>query len=141
VTNAEAGWIEHCCVQFLPELSPVLRGVPLISARSTFLGSAKAEPSEWKCQAFDREIQGFCAGRAGTGKVQVISIGDSLYEQQALFTVARAMPAFTPKSVKLMEHPTVAQLVEEHELLASSLEDLFAQEGEFDIEVGAESTA
>lgn len=142
ITNAEAGWIEHCCIHFVPELAPVLKGVHLTSARATFLGSVEAaDPSEWKCQAFDREIQAFCAGRAGTGGLQVFSIGDSLYEQKALFTVARAMPAFTPKSVKLMENPTVPQLVEEHELLASSLEDLFEQEGEFDIEVGAESTA
>jgi hypothetical protein len=141
VTNAEAGWIEHSCTLFLPELAPVLEGLHLVSARSTFLGSAEAEPSEWKCQAFDREIQAFCAGRACAGNLQVFSLGDSLYEHAALFKVARAMPIFTPKSVKLMEHPTAAQLVEEQELLAGSLEDLFEQEGEIDIEVGAEAIA
>jgi hypothetical protein len=141
VTNAEAGWIEQCCALFLPELAPVLEGLHLVSARSTFLGSAEAEPAEWKCQAFDREIQAFCAGRACAGNLQVFSLGDSLYEHAALFKVARAMPIFTPKSVKLMEHPTAAQLVEEQELLAGSLEDLFEQEGEIDIEVGAEAIA
>lgn len=143
VTNAEAGWIEQCCTHLLPELAPAIEGVKLVSARSEFIGSNQAEPSEWKCQAFDREIQSFCAGRAGAAgsALQVFSLGDSLYEQTALFKVARAMPVFRPKSVKLMEHPSAVQLVEQHELLSFNLEDLFEQEGELDIEVGAERTA
>jgi hypothetical protein len=143
VTNAEAGWIEQCCADLLPDLAPALDGVKCISARSQFIGSSPVEPSEWKCKAFDREIQSFCAGRAGAAKpaLQVISLGDSLYEQAALFKVARAMPVFRPKSVKLMENPTAAQLVEQHKLLALNLEDIFKQEGELDIEVGPEQTA
>jgi hypothetical protein len=144
VTNAEAGWIEQCTTHLLPELAPAIEGVQLVSARSQFIGHAEAAcPSEWKLQAFDREIQAFCAGRAGTASsMQVFSLGDSLYEQTALFRVAKAMPAvFRPKSVKLMEQPSVAQLAEQHELLALNLEDLFEQEGEFDIEVGSDQGA
>jgi hypothetical protein len=117
---------------------------------------AEAAPSEWKRRAFEREIGAFCrpeeerrraaeegeqqqtstANRACSA--QVISVGDSLHEQKALFHAAKASPLFRPKSVKLMERPTVEQLQEQHQLLVGCLWDLSAQEEEFDIEVGLE---
>jgi hypothetical protein len=137
ITNAQAGWIEFCCSRYMPDLLPLLKDIRTVSARSEFEQDGVMDPTDWKRRAFEREIRAFCEEciGAGCGNLQVLSVGDSMYEQLALFHTAREVPLFRPKSVKLMEHPTPAQLVKEHELLVESLGDLLEQQGDFDIEI------
>jgi len=138
VTNAEQGWLERTCSKFMPSLVSLLKTVDIVSARSTYESIAK-RPSEWKRLAFLHEVSLFKSSMAAD-QYNIVSIGDSLHELRALLSVTEATESCWGKSLKLLESPSIEQLVEQHELLADSLVDFVEQMGDVDIEIGAEAT-
>lgn len=139
VTNAEQGWIEASCTRFTPSLISLLKTVDMVSARTSFEHCSCA-PSEWKRMAFSHEVDLFY-GPARPGQRQnVLSVGDSLHELNALVSVTRCTPQCTGKSIKLLDVPNIDQLIEQHEVLVVSLRDVIEHDGNMDIEIGAESS-
>lgn len=137
VTNAEHGWVELSCQKFMPSLYPYLRDVKILSARSTYEQQGVAAPSEWKYLAFQSEIDGFCEFLAGDRRKNVISIGDSLHEREALIRVAERMPSSCcMKAVKLMTRPEVEQLQQQHELISGCFHDIVNHDGNLDLSIG-----
>jgi hypothetical protein len=54
--------------------------------------------------------------------LHVVSIGDSPHEREALFKVYEQLPIrFVPKSVKMMERPSISDLIAQHDLIQSDL--------------------
>eukprot|EP00418_Pyrodinium_bahamense_P008609 CAMPEP_0179119608 /NCGR_PEP_ID=MMETSP0796-20121207/56315_1 /TAXON_ID=73915 /ORGANISM="Pyrodinium bahamense, Strain pbaha01" /LENGTH=315 /DNA_ID=CAMNT_0020818119 /DNA_START=89 /DNA_END=1034 /DNA_ORIENTATION=+ len=133
VTNAERGWVELSCQRFLPSLWQSLRGIRVLSARSTFEQQGVAEPSEWKYLAFKSEISGFCGPLGGGRRKNLVSIGDSPHERSALIRAMECIPGCCAKSLKLMEKPDVSQLVQEHRLLIDCLSDIVSYDGNLDV--------
>mmetsp|Transcript_124842 Transcript_124842/g.364617 ORF Transcript_124842/g.364617 Transcript_124842/m.364617 type:complete len:259 (+) Transcript_124842:40-816(+) len=133
VTNAEHGWVELSCQRFLPSLWPLLLGVRVLSARSTFERQGVAEPSEWKYLAFQTEISAFCSSPVGRRCKNFVSIGDSPHERSALIRATECIPGCCAKSLKLMEKPDISQLLQEHRLLIDCLSDVVSFDGSLDV--------
>jgi len=139
ITNAEQGWIEMSCTKFTPSLASLLRSISMVSARSSFEQYTKSA-SEWKRMAFAHEVDLFYgSGNAGQQR-NIVSVGDSLHEQQALISVSKSTPHCSGKSIKLFEVPSIEQLMEQHELLAGCLQDTVEYNGHLDVEIGAETS-
>jgi len=135
VTNAADGWIETSCAAFLPGLSSLLDEIDLLSARSSY-ESCGENPMEWKRRAFADVID--AAFEYDESRPNVISIGDSVYEQAALASATKCMPNCCSKTLKLLESPDIRQLIEEHELLFQHLDIAVAHEDHLDLEVAPE---
>jgi len=146
VTNAEHGWVELSCQKFMPGLCDSLQDVRILSARSTYEQQGVAQPSEWKYLAFQHELARFCEGqpsvfgKADTAEVvarrrNVISIGDSPHEREALIRVTAHMTDSCVKAVKLMARPEAHQLCQEHELIGGCFRDLVNHDGNLDLAI------
>lgn len=138
VTNAQQGWIEMSCTKFTPALTSLLRTIDIVSARSSFEHYTKAA-SEWKRMAFAHEVDLFYGSGHSGQERNILSIGDSLHEQQALISVSKDTPHCSGKSIKLFDTPSIEQLIEQHELLAGCLKDTVEHSGNLDVEIGADT--
>merc|ERR1719183_406994 len=133
VTNGEHGWVEMSCGKFMPSLLPIVEDIKVISARSMYESGVVTEPSDWKYFAFEDEIGSFCADVLPGGRKNVISLGDSIHERQALIRVAENVgPHCCGKVVKFMERPEVEQLVEEHALIQQLLPQVVYHNAQLD---------
>lgn len=138
VTNAAAGWVEDSCSNFLPGLRPMLDDLDIISARSAYEDEV-ACPSQWKRLAFEDVIYAHFGEWPASEWRNVVSIGDSTYEQNAVVAATAALPSCHSKSLKLMERPRIEQLIDEHRLLGEQLTEALLHEAGLDLEVGVES--
>jgi hypothetical protein len=135
ITNALQGWVEQSCSLFMPSLLQYLQDVDVISARSSF--EFEAEHTEWKCMAFAEQVTAFYE-RSVTQRRNVISLGDALYEQRALTAVTQCVPNCYAKSLKFLERPQVEQLIDEHDIVVASLQDVIDNYDNLDLEVSPE---
>jgi hypothetical protein len=128
ITNAEKGWVELTCRHFMPEVAPLLEGIRIMSARSAFEPAWPALPIQWKRLCFHAEISAFfdslSAHLVAAGhRENVISIGDSLHEREALIRATELRHCWK-KSIKFLDQPSPEHLVKQHELLSSCLPTL-----------------
>lgn len=140
VTNAEQGWVEMTCAEFMPSLVNLLQEVRVISARTEFEKMGRAV-SDWKHLAFAKEIERFYGSKGASHQRNVVSLGDSLHELAALKSVAASVPNCLGKSIKLFDSPSIEQLIEQHGLLGECLLDVVEYNGEVDVEIGVENSA
>lgn len=138
VTNAADGWVESSCSTFLPGLLPLVDDLDIISARSCYEHAAEDSPTEWKRLAFVDVIDAAFEGLSPCSRRNILSIGDSVHEQNALSAATRSVGCCYSKSVKLMEHPPIEQLLEEHRLLDENMDFVVAQEDSLELEVGTQ---
>jgi len=127
VTNAERGWIELSCQKFLPTLLPMLENVKLVSARTTYEHPNNRSPKDWKLQAFQVEITSYFGAEAYfdvSRRKNVLSLGDSIHEREALLRATAAVPSCLAKSLKFVERPDIQQICKQHELIASSFSQI-----------------
>jgi len=136
VTNAQRGWIELSCQKFLPSLVPVLENVKLLSARTAYESSDAPSPLEWKLRAFEAEIQRIYRPK---GEVDcerawnILSLGDSLHEREALLRATAQMPNCRSKSLKFCERPDVSQICKQHALVTSCFQQILHHDGNLDL--------
>jgi len=135
VTNAELGWVELSCSRFTPGLLPILEGVKIQSARSSYERPDLSSPLSWKHLAFCDELDSFCRrAELGAGrKVNVISVGDSLHEREALIKATDPLTDCWGKSVKIMERPSLELFKKEHEFLTLCLQSIVEHPGKLDL--------
>jgi hypothetical protein len=128
VTNAETGWIELSARKFLPGLYPLLEKTRIVSARSTFEKQFPKQTQQWKNAAYELVFQETFEGSVQLGfkgRFNVLSLGDSLYERNALMHLSKSLPdQVLGKSIKLIERPTIEQLQRQLEILNGHLDDL-----------------
>jgi len=117
----------------------LLKTVDIVSARSTYEQSVE-EPSEWKRLAFEHEIDLFYGSGCASQQRNVVSLGDSFHELSALKSVTTGMANCCGKSVKLLESPSIEQLIDQHEVLHESLLDIVEHNGDLDVAIGAENS-
>lgn len=140
VTNAEHGWVELSCRTFMPTLQAHLLDINIVSARTRHEQHGLVAPTTWKCLAFEEVVGEFFSVPDGAGvaaRRNIISIGDSEHEMDALKWVANGTECYA-KSVKFVQKPCVEQLMEQHELVARSVDDVVDHGGNLDCEVGLE---
>jgi len=137
VTNAERGWVELSCARFLPSLFPVLEGTKVVSARSSFERrgpSGEGSPTEWKQAAFELEMRR-CRGSECGRWINVLSLGDSNHEREALLSATAGAPDCCAKSVKLLQAPSPWLLRGEHDLVRRRLREIVESFGDLDLHV------
>jgi hypothetical protein len=134
VTNAEKGWVELCCPKLMPSLAQVLSEVDIVSARSTYERHSQ-NPSEWKRLAFAQELEQFHI--QSDQQCNVVSVGDSLYEQHAVMSVCKNVHNCFAKSLKFMDNPSIEDLIDQHDVCESCFLDVLEHNGDLDVEIGA----
>jgi len=135
VTNAEAGWVEASMQRFMPALAPLLDGMQVTSARTAYQWRAPDAPPEWKRMAFEREIGEFCQRLPDGCWANVVSLGDLHCERDALFEAIEDAPDCWGKALKLLERPSLEQLVRQHGLIQECLAQVVAHNGCLDMSV------
>merc|ERR1712203_212930 len=73
------------------------------------------DPQRWKEVAFEQEIGGFYSRYTHQSWKNVISIGDSIFERDAVRNVVLARPSghkkCRTKTLKLFDDPTIEELI------------------------------
>lgn len=135
VTNAERGWIELTCHKFMPTLWPILEGIKMISARSTYETSKMPSPVDWKLRAFESEIKRIFGQDADElHRVKnVVSLGDSVHEREALIRSTSALPNCRSKSLKFVAKPSIGQICQQHSLVRNCLGDIVQHNANLDL--------
>ncbi|CBZ54434.1 conserved hypothetical protein [Neospora caninum Liverpool] len=120
ITNAVEGWVEHSSKKFLPGLVPLLQKIPIISARNRFEAVFPGEYHQWKVQAFlevrrqlNREII-----------TNLISVGDSIIEMDAVHVMGKEFSQALVKTVKLRDDPSPEELAKQLEVVSSKFESI-----------------
>lgn len=139
ITNADDGWVETSCGAWMPALLPALDDCEVISARSSFEPLGVTSPAGWKERAFSDAINRFYSRYRHQSWKNVISVGDALYEREALSRVMGWTPRTggvkcRAKSVKLMERPSIEQLTEELRFLRQGLREIIEHNGNLDVQ-------
>jgi len=130
VTNAERGWVELSCERFLPRVSVFFPKVRVISARSKFEPMFPNQPHQWKVQAFREEISSIVSINDMSN---IISIGDSHHEREALHVVTSGIENCLVKSVKFVERPGIEVLRRQLELIHGCIEFITQHGADLDL--------
>jgi hypothetical protein len=142
VTNAETGWVELSCERFLPGIAALLPKVKVVSARSKYEENYPNQPCQWKVQAFREELCEFIRlsnetmmeTEGGDAKIaNVISIGDSHHEREALHIVTSEWDNILVKSVKFVERPDMEVLRKQIDLIHGCIEYICQHGGDLDL--------
>jgi len=123
ITNATPSWVERSAEQFLPGLMQAIRNVPIISARGEFETLYPGEVDKWKVQAF-LKVREQLDSQVITN---LISVGDSIFEMNAVHVMGREFAQAIVKTVKFRENPTAKELRKELELVANKFEQIVAK--------------
>jgi len=136
VTNAERGWIELSCLKFLPTLYPLIEGVKIVSARTTYESPQCLAPLQWKLRAFAVEITDHFGSDVladPSARKNALSLGDSLHEREALLMATNSLPNCCTKALKFVERPDISQLCKQHELVADCFERILHHDDNLDL--------
>jgi len=132
ITNAERGWIELSCQKFLPTLFPALESVKVLSARTTYESSCASSPLEWKVNAFAAEVARVY-GRGDDRRKNILSLGDSVHEREALLRSTSRLLNCRSKSLKFVERPDISQICKQHALVCNCFEKIVHHDGNLDL--------
>jgi len=119
ITNAAEGWVQESAARWVPELLPVLRQVKIISARSSY-ESRFPDIRQWKIQAF----MGVRRQLDAQAVTNLISIGDSDFEMDAVRVMGSQFARALVKTVKFQSDPTPQDLFKQLSLLQPRLEQV-----------------
>ena len=141
VTNAQAGWVETSCRNFLPEVLETIEAlaIDVVYARSTVEFPERLMPQSWKEKAMKDAVGRFYSQYLHQSWKNVVSVGDQTCDRDALKVVTHARP--TPKkrcrtkTVKLRDEPTVADLIEQLHTLMRWIQPLVHLDRTVDIDL------
>lgn len=119
ITNAMEGWVEHSAAKYMPQLLPVLQRIHIISARN-YEQQYPGNYSQWKIQAF-LGVQRTLDSQIITN---LISIGDSNFEMDAVHVMGQEFEQALVKTIKFKANPTDEELHKQLELVAQKLEKI-----------------
>jgi hypothetical protein len=144
VTNAAEPWVETSCRNFMPDLLPLVEKIPIIYARSVYDSCDGAceepvSPQRWKEVAFGMEISGFYSRYERQSWKNVVSIGDSIFERDAVRQVVLDRPSAQKKcrtkTAKLLDEPDIFELIAQVKVIHDALGMMVQHDGHLDIEI------
>lgn len=141
VTNATAGWVEKTCSVFMPELYSLVMSLPVISACQLY-ERIYVNPNMWKLQTFRREVLETLFKNEPRAPRMVLSIGDGEAERNAvrMLIFITEYGAVTTKSLKFMDRPSPALLIEEMEKSIMALPSMITSGDNMDLFMGTLSS-
>jgi len=96
-------------------------------------------PQRWKELAFEQEITGFYSRYAHQSWKNVISIGDSIFERDAVRRVVVNRPSAKKKcrtkTAKLLDEPEIEELIAQVKVIHDALGLMVQYDGNLDIEI------
>jgi len=99
-------------------------------------------PQKWKELAFEQEITGFYSRYAHQSWKNVISIGDSIFERDAVRRVVVNRPSAKKKcrtkTAKLLDEPEIEELIAQVKVVHEALQLMVQHDGNLDIEIDEE---
>jgi len=102
-------------------------------------GCEQLQPQLWKELAFEQEIAGFYSRYAHQSWKNVISIGDSIFERDAVRRVVLNRPTHEKrcrtKTAKLLDEPAIDELIAQVRVIHESLSMMVQYDGNLDIEI------
>mmetsp|Transcript_2607 Transcript_2607/g.6479 ORF Transcript_2607/g.6479 Transcript_2607/m.6479 type:complete len:442 (-) Transcript_2607:231-1556(-) len=122
ITNASEGWVQHSSSLCMPSIQADLAQVDVISARGAFESSFPGDSHAWKMHAF-LQIQNKLQMEAVTN---LLSVGDSHIEMDAVHLLGRSFAHALVKTVKLWERPTPYELQKQLEVVAGKLPEIYS---------------
>lgn len=131
VTNAETGWVQLSAQKFMPGLVPLLERCQVLSARSTYETMFPESPLKWKYYAFQQKLSAVMS--CDSSHKNIISLGDSHVEREAVRAATRGCPNTQTKSVKFVERPSIEQLRRQLELVTQCFHYIHHHEGDLDL--------
>lgn len=135
ITNSESGWVEMSARKYLPGLVKFLETIDIVSARSSYEKLYPSAPLQWKIASMQDRLSQFSYSLGK--KLNVISIGDSNLEREALMLV-NTKPSLT-KAVKMAERPSLSQLRREIDLLVGSFQQVLVHPEDLDLSIMAKN--
>lgn len=133
VTNAERGWVQLSCEKYMPGLFPLISTIPILSARTTYENTFPGVPLKWKFYAFQQRLANLFAEPQKSKNV--LSLGDSYVEREAIRAVTRGCPNTFCKSVKFAERPSMGQLRRQIELVTNCFQSIATHNGDLDLQL------
>merc|ERR1712060_536149 len=85
-----------------------------------------------KLKAFEKEIERIFLSGAN-GRKNVLSVGDSAHEREALIQATANLPNCRTKSLKFVERPGVDQLRKQHMLITRCFRRIVHHDGNLDL--------
>jgi len=137
ITNASEGWVQHSAGMCMPGLAELLRQMEIISARAGFESSFPGDSHAWKMHAF-LQVQHKLQMEAVTN---LISVGDSHIEMDAVHLLGRSFAHALVKTVKLWERPTPYELIKQLEVVKEKLPEIYCSGTTLNIWLERASTA
>ncbi len=152
LTNAQVTWVEISCKNFMPRVWPVIQelGIDIVYARQSveqdvatsreldYNYNANA-PQLWKERAMKDNISKFYSQYLHQSWKNIVSIGDQICEHNALRIVSLARPSgkkkCRTKTVKLIEEPTIENLVAENQVIIQWLNGLVQYDGDLNVDL------
>lgn len=100
------------------------------------------DPQAWKEVAFEQEISGFYSQYKHQSWKNIVSIGDAVFERDAVRKVVFLRPSVKKqcrtKTVKLLDDPTVEELICQVALVTNMLSVAVQHDGNLDVEIDEE---
>ncbi|KAJ1606661.1 hypothetical protein OIY81_3140 [Cryptosporidium canis] len=120
ITNASEGWVDYSAGVYMPKVVEVLSRLTVISARSRYEHMYPGAYHKWKYNAF-LEIQKNLDSEKITN---LISIGDSIIEMEAVHILGREFSESLVKTIKMKESPTPDELYKQLSLINTKFESI-----------------
>mmetsp|Transcript_58084 Transcript_58084/g.101663 ORF Transcript_58084/g.101663 Transcript_58084/m.101663 type:complete len:331 (+) Transcript_58084:40-1032(+) len=99
----------------------------------------EAAPRMWKEAAFREELKEFYSRYANQSWKNVVSVGDSIYERDALRHVTSGRPTKTrrcrTKTTKMLDEPTIEELIKQIKVVHDGISAIVQYDGNLDIEI------
>lgn len=115
VTNASIEWLFESARRWLPSVAHRLPYIQVVSARDKFEKMYPSQPIMWKCEAFMQLKEN------SKQIANLIAIGDSEAEMQAIVKLAQLYDTAFTKTIKFQEHPSIFELIKQLELVTPRL--------------------
>jgi len=146
VTNATDGWVEACCEAWMPQLAETMKNIPIYSARQIWEPRGVATPFGWKENQFERLIGDFYSKPPSQSWKNIVVVGDSPYEHEALRRVVGGASWWQSwycrsKSVRFALKPTIGDVKAEVHDLRRRLDEFVRHDGSLDVSLAFKDRA
>ena len=152
VTNANLGWIKSCLMGLeLTRQIIIKKGIRIVSARDSY-SSNSSSPTEWKILTFQDIMEDIINKINKRLKpntyVNIISIGDAMYEYMALINLDNFIKSYTNKlqstysnnefkyflkNIKFIEKPTFDYVIDQMNVLDKNKNEIVNKFGFMDL--------
>lgn len=137
ITNSSEGWVQLSCKMFMPNVLPILEGIPIISAQEKYKKQT-SQPVMWKHHTFVDQMKESFVREPGL-KRNIISIGDGPPELEAMrsirlfYSYMHGCDKTFTKCIKLIEKSSPEDLINQLEKITNGLEYLTQQSINMDL--------